>query len=162
MSSLLNQDFGSESEGDDFNPAPASDSDNEAGGDAEDGTEVRQDSNGNQQRQRSAGGRADVEGEDPTPRANGQQRNSGTKDEDGVVGDLDNEIKDTAVKADSTVGGEDGEEDDDEEDEADEDDDEEDAVVVSSPDAHAFSLFLTVQTGASTEKGSETSPKSIS
>ncbi len=33
MASLLNKDLGSESEDDDFNPAPAEESDNEAGGD---------------------------------------------------------------------------------------------------------------------------------
>ena len=32
---LLNQDFGSESEGEEFNPAPADDSDNEAGSDVD-------------------------------------------------------------------------------------------------------------------------------
>lgn len=52
---LLNQDFGSESEGEEFNPAPADDSGNEAG--------------------------SDVDGRAP-PTINGHKRHAGAKDED--------------------------------------------------------------------------------
>ena len=70
---LLNQDFGSESEGEEFNPAQADDSDNEAGSDA---------------------------GERPPPKTNGRKSSADLKDEDeedakrGVVGEGDDEEED--------------------------------------------------------------------
>ncbi|KAL8824622.1 MAG: hypothetical protein Q9191_004932 [Dirinaria sp. TL-2023a] len=101
---LLDQDFGSESEDDNFNPAPADESDNEAGGDSDEGQRSKPTKDGNEQRRPSAehGGRVTSPGNDPNA-------------EDGDEGDDAN-------------GADDQVEDEDEDDE-DEDEDEDDAIT---------------------------------
>ena len=88
---FLNQDFGSESEDDNFNPAPAGDSDNDAAGDSDGELNVTTKVNGTSQRKRPLG-----------------QRNAGEEDED---------IKDDGIEDADGVGDEDDDEDEEEEDE---------------------------------------------
>ena len=89
---LLNQDFGSESEGEEFNPAPADDSDNEVGSNASD---------------------------DPPPKTNGRKSSKGLKDEDDEdrkTNGADDGDEDEGAR-DGAEGGEEEEEDDDEDEE---------------------------------------------
>ena len=98
--SLLEEDFGSESEDDNFNPAPLGNSDSDPAGDSEDETNVATKPNGVQQRRRSSGGEVDGEA------------NKNTK-ENGLA-----------------VDGAGEEEDDEEEDDDEDDEDDEDAISV--------------------------------
>ena len=59
--SLLEEDFGSESEDDNFNPAPLGNSDSDAAGDSEDKTHMTTKTNGVQHRRRSS--EAEIDGE---------------------------------------------------------------------------------------------------
>lgn len=125
---LLNQDFGSESEDDNFNPAPANDSDDDAAGDSDREVGKPTKPSGPQQRRRSSGQQSGNEEDDEAlPRVNGRQGNihgssgRGEEDDDDAKGDH--------------IGGVDREGDEDEEEEEqeqeeDEDEDEEEAVSV--------------------------------
>lgn len=122
---VLNQDFGSESEDDNFNPAPADESDNEINGDGEE-PDASSGTSANKSRQNESNGVKNEDGEDskdsPARPFNGP--GLGKEDEGG---ELDGE------------GGEDAEED--EEDDQDEDeDDEEEVVSVFAPKANALSF----------------------
>lgn len=108
---LLDQDFGSESEDDNFNPAPADDSDNEAAGDSDAEVSSKPTKNGADKRRRSIKeGNGDEEGEEDTeatqplngtglhsnvPRQNGEgeedDNDSGDEDIDGADDDEDEE-----------------------------------------------------------------------
>ena len=91
---LLDQDFGSESEDDNFNPAPAEDSDNEAAGDSEAELSSKPTKNGAEQRRQSTV-KDDEDGENtkgtPPVKGNGLQKNgrrgSGDGEEDEEDGD---------------------------------------------------------------------------
>ena len=116
MTSVLDQNFGSESEDENFNPAPADDSDNEAadGSDAE--VNITQ---GARQRRGSSLGTNDS-AESPAQKPDRRKKN-------GIVSNgagLDEEGEDD-VDVNGSVRDEDEEEEDD-----DDDDDEEDAVTV--------------------------------
>lgn len=101
--SLLEQDYGSESEDDNFNPAPLGNSDSDAAGDSEDDTNVTTKTNGVQQRRRSSGGEID--------------------------GKADKNTKENARDVDGAGEEDDGEEEDDNGDDEDDEDDE-DAISV--------------------------------
>lgn len=123
---LLDTDFGSESEDDNFNPAPAVGSDDE-GLDASDGEEaVKPKSNGATSSRK-------------LDESNGHQSNgTSVQIRSGANGDLDaDEEDDEDGDADDADGNLDGGPDDEEEEEEDEDDeDEEDAVTVSTKQLH--------------------------
>lgn len=125
---LLDQDFGSESEDDNFNPAPAEESDNDAAEDPEDDVNVK--SNGDHSRRRpSAQHASDEDGheDEEIPQrsaagsVNGRQSNRhgslGPKSEDGEN-----------IKQDQDPGTGGGVDDEDEEDE--EEDEDDDAISV--------------------------------
>ena len=128
MADFLNQDFGSESEDDNFNPAPADESDNEAQGDLEDDINVQQPTGGYEQpRRRSSPSMQFQQDAEPTD----EDRSSPGPMNGTTAQRLDNEEEDD----DAEGSGEDivdGEGDDDEDDE-DDDEDEEEAITVSQP-----------------------------
>ena len=109
MTSLLNQDFGSESEDDDFNPAPAEDSGNEAGSDAEP----------------SMNGKGSLQSS--KARTNGDLTNGQSASKSSKTPKEEDEDEDEA-DADDAAGGKDNDEDDEEDEE-----DEEEAISVSRP-----------------------------
>ncbi|MCJ1471740.1 transcription elongation factor spt5 [Lambiella insularis] len=115
MSNLLDADFGSESEDDNFNPAPAVGSDDEGLGDSDNEVAVSTDTHGNQKP------RASIPHEIDEPVVGRRDRtiNKGTNE------DVDDEGDDAAVDGPDENGN--GLDDEDEEDE--EDEDEEDAVT---------------------------------
>ena len=129
MANLLDTDFGSESEDDNFNPAPAFGSDDEAAEDSDTEETARpktNGANGTHTRQPSSLGPDNHGSKDPQninaagqnlDRAQGPEEED---DEDGVADGVEDAIED------ALDGG------DDDEDEDDEDEDEEDAVTVSS------------------------------
>ena len=80
--SLLEEDFGSESEDDNFNPAPLGNSDSDAAGDSEDESNVTTKTNGVQQRRRSPGGRTDGEADKETKENGLDVDAAGEEDED--------------------------------------------------------------------------------
>lgn len=135
---ILNQDFGSESEDDNFNPAPADESDNEINGDAD----ARLGINANKSRQKESNGIKNEDREDskdsPARRFNGP----------GLVKDDDDEDIDGE-------GAEDGE-DEDEDDQDDDDDDEEEVVSVFAPKTKS-SVFrlLTYSIGPASKEGTK-------
>ena len=112
MASFLEQDFGSESEGEGFNPAPADESDNEAAANSDADVSIKQD---------GSEGRGSLAGSDSQPQSpqkrrhgrdtNGYGPNGGDADRDGE----DEENNEASVR---------------EDDEEDDDDDEEEAVTV--------------------------------
>lgn len=124
---LLEQDFGSESEDDNFNPAPAVDSDNDAAGESDNEVTERPRTNGSEQTKRSTreeGHNKDDEGATPArpKEQQGDGRSAGNKGDDDAdaVGEDDDDTKPNGA-------GEDNE--DDEEDEEDEDDEDEEVSV---------------------------------
>lgn len=120
---LLDTDFGSESEDDNFNPAPAVGSDDE-GLDASDGEEVvKPKSNGATSSRK-------------LDESNGHQSNrTSVQNRSGANGDLDADEDDEDGDADDADGNLDGGPDDEEEEDED-DEDEEDAVTVSTKHLH--------------------------
>ena len=76
--SLLEQDFGSESEDDNFNPAPAGDSDNDAAGESEDEANIKTKANGVQRWRRPSEQEIDSEAQKSTGE-------NGIKDMDGLA-----------------------------------------------------------------------------
>lgn len=125
---LLDQDFGSESEDDNFNPAPADDSDNDAAGESDNEVTERPRTNGSEQTRRSTRdeGRNEDDQGDTSARPKEQHSNGrsggigGAAEDDDAVGEDDDDIK-------ANGAGEDDE--DDEEDEEDEDDEDEEVSV---------------------------------
>ena len=120
MASLLNQDFASESEDDDFNPAPAQDSDNEVASD-EDVTSSKE--------HRSVP-------RSPTSKIHGPKTNGASKGKS--LGDTNGGDRSVADEEDDEEDedGKDGEEDEEDEDE---DEDEEEAITVRSKKlVHSF------------------------
>ncbi len=124
---LLDQDFGSESEDDNFNPAPAEDSDNDAAGDSDEEINVKPNGNIVEQRRRPSGQQADEDEEDD---AEGSPVNGRQSDRDGSRGSA--EVEDDGIrrtgagKLNTTEEGGDEDEDEDEE----EEEDEEEAISV--------------------------------
>ncbi len=120
---LLDQDFGSESEDENFNPAPADESDNEAAGDSDAEVSSKPTTNGAEQRRRSTrDGSEDEDGEDglgatPSVKGKGLQSNGRRPSGEGAEDEEDG----------NESGGEDIEGADDDEDEEEEEDEE--AVV---------------------------------
>ena len=115
---LLDQDFGSESEDDNFNPAPADDSDNEAAGDSDAEVSSKPVANGAEQKRQSTGkshGGGDGEDTKGTPpvKGNGLQQNG--RRESGE-GEEDEEDLDESAGEDLN-GADDDEDEEDEEDE---------------------------------------------
>ena len=116
---LLNQDFGSESEDDNFNPAPADDSDNEAAGNSDDEVSPKPATNGNSKKQLSVGkNNEDGDGEDGTEaniplRGNGLQAKG--HQESRVEEEDEEDINDSP--GDDVNGADNDEDDEDEEDE---------------------------------------------
>lgn len=126
---LLDQDFGSDSGDDNFNPAPAGDSENDAAGDSEDDRNVTRKVNSAQGRRRSPAGETGYDGEEdviqrsPLNGVNGKQSNRPDsrepKDEE------DEGAKQTDGR------GLDGAADDDEDEEEDEEEEEEEEEAIS-------------------------------
>ena len=131
MASILDQDFGSESEEGDFNPEPGKESDNGSG--SEQGYPVHQKANGNdKQRKRGVGRGHTIEEDDDEP--SGRRRNHG--DDASRASDKEDDVKGEEEKKDGIAasnGAHDDDDDDgdeDEEDEDEDDEDEEDAISV--------------------------------
>ena len=124
---LLDQDFGSESEDDNFNPAPAEESDNEGADELE--NDVNGGSNADMVRRRSTDQRIDEDGDEdeqnsqqsPPERVNGRQQSRN--------GSLDPKSEDEEDYQ-RNQNGDRGHGDDDDEEEDEEDDDDEDAISV--------------------------------
>ncbi len=117
---LLNQDFGPESEDDDFNPAPAVESDDEAAGDSENENKGQTTPDSTKRRASSVADDRSLDARSNQGQRNGERRTQPVEDED-------DDVKDEEPRVNGI--GEDGEEE--EGDEADEDDeDEEDAISV--------------------------------
>lgn len=117
MTSVLDQNYGSESDDENFNPAPADESDNEAADDSDTEVNIKQSA---RQRRRSSLGSNDS-AESPAQKPNRPKKN-------GIVSNgagLDEDGEDDA-DGNGSVHDEDGEEDDDDDD----DEDDEDAVTV--------------------------------
>ena len=93
--SLLEEDYGSESEDDNFNPAPVGNSDSDAAGDSDDETSVTTKTNGVQQRRRSPGGNIDGEGDKVTKENDLDV--DGAKDEDDEDDNSDDEDDEDAI-----------------------------------------------------------------
>ena len=118
MASILDQDFGSESEEGNFNPEPGADSDNEIESGPENQQSTSKNVNGTDERRQSA-----------VDHKNGDaQGASGTKLHEGDIKD-ESEDRDGVGVVNRTGDDEDDEEDD----EDDEDEDEEDAISVWAP-----------------------------
>ncbi|KAI9690513.1 MAG: transcription elongation factor spt5 [Bathelium mastoideum] len=121
MASLANQDFGSESEDDDFNPAPAIDSDDEA--DVKPSTERKSRKSSSEPASRAVREEDYDDEEDEKPSVT-----NGTEDKADINGDRDEEA-DGEADADGDeddAGGEDVDDEDDEDDDNDDDDEEDD------------------------------------
>lgn len=151
---LLDQDFGSESEDDNFNPAPADDSDNEAAGGSNAEVNSKPAANGAEQKRQSTGENDDDEGGKdtkgiPPVKGNGLQRNGRRESRDGEEDEEDPEES----------GGEDLNGADDDEDEEDEEDEE--AVVCLQRFRLTSQLFLTCATGPAKEEKPPRPQKSI-
>lgn len=95
--SLLEEDFGSESEDDNFNPAPLGNSDSDAAGDSEDETNVTAKTNGVQQRRRSSGGDIDGEAAKDTKENGLDVDGAGEEDEEDEEDDDDDEDDEDAI-----------------------------------------------------------------
>lgn len=122
MSNLLDADFGSESEDDNFNPAPAVGSDDEVPGDSDNEVTVNAHTNGNKTSRQPKNSDAD----EPIVEQSGGAINNGTN---GTNGDADDDGND--LEADGLDDIDNGIDDEDEDEEDDEDDEEEGAVTVS-------------------------------
>ncbi|MCJ1464312.1 transcription elongation factor spt5 [Pseudocyphellaria aurata] len=118
--SFLHADFGSESEDDNFNPAPADDSDNEAAGDSDDGLNSRSTQRNGDHKHRVSdndrnGGKDHRSPKEP-PQRNGTQDNDDGENVAAGINDSDPDIGNGAG------GGEEDDEDDDDEEEDEEED----------------------------------------
>lgn len=125
---LLDVDFGSESEDDNFNPAPADVSDNDAAGESDTESVVKRPGGPSDQARRPVpkDGLNELEGGAAGMRQNGEQKSRRSQDETGNV-NKEADAQDAAGEYDEDGIGDD----DDEEDEEDEDDEDEEAVSVS-------------------------------
>ena len=95
--SLLEEDYGSESEDDNFNPAPVGNSDSDAAGDSDDEVGVTTKANAVQQRRRSPGDKIDGEA-DKVRKENGRDMDgAGDEEEDDEEDDDDDEDDEDAI-----------------------------------------------------------------
>ena len=136
---LLDADFGSESEDDNFNPAPASESDNEGAGDSNDELSSKQNGNDTDQRRRTSGDERN-RSKDHGPTKGTSQRNGNLAS--GQIGDEADENGDAALDgsdAENGNGAAGDEEDDEDEDDDDDEDEEEDISVCQSQPLRAES-----------------------
>ena len=126
---LLAEDFGSESEDDNFNPAPAEDSDNDAAGESDEEVDSRVNANNLEQRRRPSEQEADVGKDDADGSlVNGRQTNGhGSR---ATANEKDEGSKESETGR--LNGGDEGGDPEDEEDEDDdeEEEDEEEAISV--------------------------------
>jgi len=131
-SALLDADFGSESEDDNFNPAPADVSDNDAIGESDTEDAVRSNGHPSEQPQPTIQGDGRVEKNGPGVKQNGEQSRRRSRD-DGGSEDIDGARNVNGHGDNGTGAGDrDGDDEEEEEDEDDEDDDDdEEAVSVS-------------------------------
>ncbi|KAL9129599.1 MAG: hypothetical protein Q9217_001987 [Psora testacea] len=131
MASILDQDFGSESEEGDFNPEPGADSDNENESDPEDQQKTNINLNGINQRHRNTAGSEGGEIKETSgPKSTKQRKSRGTsrskaKEDEEDIKDED-EDKGGIGRINGT--GEEEDDEDEEEEEEGEDDDDEDAI----------------------------------
>ena len=124
MANLLDTDFGSESEDDNFNPAPAVGSDDEGQGDSDNEEAVKEKTNGTSAARQPSNQAHHAEGTNGTANPTDKGPNRGVKFRDIAANDEDEEEDAVADELDDDLG---GGIDDDEEDE--EDEEEEDVTV---------------------------------
>ena len=139
---FLNQDFGPESEDENFNPAPGQESDNDALGDSDNEGDASGQVNGNRSSRRASeqrGSEEEVDGGRITKPTKGNERTTNGHNIQGE-GDADESSKGRRV------GGLDGAGDDDEdedEEEEDEDEDDEEAISVGVDPPEVLAVLLT-------------------
>lgn len=160
--SFLNDNLGSESEDENFNPAPADDSDNEAAGDSDDELNARPNQNSADQRHRPSdddrNGGKDHRATKDTPQRNGNKGSDGVGEDDGDNGA--DGLNDSDPDIGNGAGGEEEEEEDDEDDEEDEDE-EEDISVCQSP-VICGAVHLMRALGSATKTSSSRTQKPLS
>lgn len=158
--SLLHTDDGSESEEDNFNPAPADDSDNEAAGGSDDELNSRPNQNNADQRHRASdddrNGGKDRRITKDAPQRNGNQVNDDVGEDEGENGA--DGLNDSDPDIGNGAGGDDEEDEDDEDDEEDEEED----ISVCQRQVICGAVHLISGLGPATKTSSSRSQKPVS
>lgn len=155
---LLDQDFGSESDDDNFNPAPADDSDNDAAGESDNEVTERPRMNGSEQTRRSArdeGHNAEGDIRARPTELHGTTRSGGG----GVVGEDDDAVGED--DDDTKPNGAGGDDEDDEEDDEEDDDEDEEVSVCLPRSTRSYPCLTNLQTGSAPETSTSGSSKPI-
>lgn len=155
---LLDQDFGSESEDDNFNPAPADDSDNDAAGENDNAVTERPRTNGSEQTRRPTHNEGHNDEEDTMARpkelhGTGRGRGGGVGGEDNdAVGEDDDDTKPNGAG---------GDDEDDEEDDEDEDDEDEEVSVCLPSSTRSHPCLTNLQLGSAPKTSTSGSSKPV-